>query len=195
MFGELPKLFDRNFVIGYFLPFAAFLAVSAVSIGLMGGFGLFPGLLTLSKADILVGTTIYGLVSWLGGVGLLATNRDIFRLMEGYKQFNPARLFAWIQKNRYRRLHRDRLSLDEQFKCYRDRKEEVPQELRNERNELMRREARQFPDQERWLLPTAFGNTIRAFEVYPRVMYGLEAIEGWIPEWGTVIEAINCQPL
>lgn len=26
---------------------------------------------------------------------------------------------------------------------------------------------------------TAFGNTIRAFEVYSRVMYGLESIQGW----------------
>jgi hypothetical protein len=36
-----------------------------------------------------------------------------------------------------------------------------------------------FPDDEKWVLPTALGNTIRAFEVYPRVMYGLEAIDGW----------------
>jgi hypothetical protein len=37
----------------------------------------------------------------------------------------------------------------------------------------------QFPDHDRWLLPTAFGNIIRAFEVYPRIMYGLESIQGW----------------
>ena len=43
----------------------------------------------------------------------------------------------------------------------------------------MLKRAMQFPDQERWLLPTAFGNAIRAFEVYPRVMYGLESVQGW----------------
>jgi hypothetical protein len=36
-----------------------------------------------------------------------------------------------------------------------------------------------FPDEEHLLLPTSFGNTLRAFEIYPRVMYGLEAIDGW----------------
>jgi hypothetical protein len=29
------------------------------------------------------------------------------------------------------------------------------------------------------LLPTSFGNAVRAFEVYPRVMYGLDDISGW----------------
>jgi hypothetical protein len=43
----------------------------------------------------------------------------------------------------------------------------------------MRRLAEEFPDQEDWLLPTPFGNIIRAFEVYPRVMYGIESIQGW----------------
>ena len=44
----------------------------------------------------------------------------------------------------------------------------------------MHQETIQFPDEEAWLLPTSFGNTIRAFEVYPRVMYGLDAIPGWL---------------
>ena len=29
------------------------------------------------------------------------------------------------------------------------------------------------------LLPTSFGNIIRVIEIYPRVMYGFESIEGW----------------
>ena len=37
----------------------------------------------------------------------------------------------------------------------------------------------QYPDDEFWLLPTSFGNSIRAFEVYSRIMYGIDAIEGW----------------
>jgi hypothetical protein len=28
-------------------------------------------------------------------------------------------------------------------------------------------------------LPTRFGNAIRSFEVYSRIIYGLEAIDGW----------------
>jgi hypothetical protein len=40
-------------------------------------------------------------------------------------------------------------------------------------------QASRFPDQESLLLPTAFGNTLRSFEIYPRMMYGMESIDGW----------------
>ena len=43
----------------------------------------------------------------------------------------------------------------------------------------MQKAAVRFPDDERWLLPTSFGNTVRAFEVYSRIMYGMDAIVGW----------------
>ncbi|HEY9663682.1 MAG TPA: hypothetical protein V6C65_34975, partial [Allocoleopsis sp.] len=43
---------------------------------------------------------------------------------------------------------------------------------------LKRSEVIKFPTKD-LLLPTAFGNTIRAFEIYPPQMYGLDAIEGW----------------
>jgi hypothetical protein len=43
----------------------------------------------------------------------------------------------------------------------------------------MRQLAEEFPDKEEYLLPTPFGNVLRSFEIYPRVMYGLEAIDGW----------------
>ena len=49
----------------------------------------------------------------------------------------------------------------------------------NKLNELSTKYAEMFPDHENWLLPTTFGNAIRAFEIYPRVMYGIEAIQGW----------------
>lgn len=52
-------------------------------------------------------------------------------------------------------------------------------ELRKERTELMEEMAQRYPDQVNFVLPTAFGNALRAFEVYPRVMYGFESIEGW----------------
>ena len=37
----------------------------------------------------------------LGGVLLLIVNRDLLRLMEGYEQFNPARLFRGKELRRY----------------------------------------------------------------------------------------------
>lgn len=56
---------------------------------------------------------------------------------------------------------------------------EFPDDRLMKRNRLKLEIVESFPDQERWLLPTSFGNTIRAFEVYPRVMYGIDSIIGW----------------
>jgi hypothetical protein len=39
--------------------------------------------------------------------------------------------------------------------------------------------ANRFDSGEEHILPTAFGNIIRAFEAYPRVMYGLDEVFAW----------------
>ncbi len=169
MFGELPKLFDRNFAIGYFLPIIAFVAAS---LGLISGFDLYSTLLPLFQTKLIIGTTIILLLSWLGGIVLLTLNRNILRLMEGYGWYNPYRLFAWIEKSHYRRLHRTISKLEMEY-------EDLSPKLKKKLNNSKEKAAIRFPDHERFLLPTAFGNTIRAFEVYSRVMYGLDAIPGW----------------
>jgi len=179
MFGQLPKLFDRNFATGYFLPVATFLSVSLI---VVNGFGLLPAVLdinTVGQVDVLVGSTLIGLLSWLGGICLLAMNRDILRLMEGYGHLNPARLLAVVERRRYRRIKQQISRLDEQYSSCITQDKVVPEDLRQERSQLMRKIVERFPDQEQWLLPTPFGNIIRAFEVYPRVMYGLDSIPGW----------------
>jgi hypothetical protein len=93
MFSKLPDLFERNFAVGFFLPIIAFLAASVC---LLDGCGLLQTLWvmdTASQFGVLVGTTFIGLVSWLGGVFLLVTNRAMIRFLEGYGRFNPLRLF------------------------------------------------------------------------------------------------------
>jgi hypothetical protein len=46
-------------------------------------------------------------------------------------------------------------------------------------SKLLNKYAQDYPDQIDDVLPTRFGNAIRAFEVYSGVIYGLEAIDGW----------------
>jgi hypothetical protein len=36
-----------------------------------------------------------------------------------------------------------------------------------------------YPDEESWVIATKFGNIMRAFEVYSRVVYGIDAIPAW----------------
>ncbi len=176
MFGELPKLFDRNFAVGFFLPIAIFITLSGL---ILSQYGFAPDFISYMARDLLVGTTVLGLLSWVGGILLLAVNRDLYRIMEGYGKYNPVKLFAWFEKRRYQKAVGELEKLDDEYReCYAVKKN-FPAKSRARRNEIMRKLAEEFPDKEEFLLPTPFGNVLRSFEIYPRVMYGLEAIDGW----------------
>lgn len=101
MFGKLPELFNRNFAVGFFLPVITF---NALSLWLGQKFMLITialNISTNSPVEVLVGTTIFGLLAWLSSIILLAVNRDIYRFMEGYGRLNPLQIFHWLERYRY----------------------------------------------------------------------------------------------
>jgi hypothetical protein len=182
MFGQLPNLFERNFIIGYFLPVVAFLIGTLV---LATTFEYFPPpvlatLLPLDQTEVLIGTTLFVLMSVFGAVVLLSLNQEVMGLMEGAGRYNPARIFLPYQRHGYRELQ----SRVHDKTDYISRSAENPDysaELsgaRRERAHLMWKLTTQYPDSGDQLLPTYFGNIIRAFEAYPRRMYGLESSQG-----------------
>lgn len=180
MFGELPKLFDRDFVIGYFLPMALFLVAT---LSLMAGYNLLPPLLSIvsqpTQLDLLLGTTLLGVASWLGAVVLLLLNRGLLRVIEGYGQFNPARLLRPLTLRSYKRLISERDTLKAQVDVYIAKGQDIPRETHTRLNTLLAKAAEQFPDREDLVLPTMFGNILRSFEIYPRAMYGIGGVIGW----------------
>jgi len=176
MFGELPKLFDRNFAVGFFLPVAIFITLSGV---ILSPYVFQVEISSFLEINLLVGTTVLGLLSWVGGIVLLAVNRDLYRFMEGYGTYNPMKLFGWFERNRYRATVEELEKLDDEYLDCIEAKKEFPAQSRKKRNKLMRRLAEEFPDQEELLLPTPFGNVLRSFETFPRVTYGLDSIPAW----------------
>jgi len=99
--------------------------------------------------------------------------------MEGYGRFHPAQLFAGGERKRFLALKAEYQKLDAAYDAKQAEGGATFIKHRARFDAVSKRLADRFPDEEHWLLPTALGNTIRAFEVYPRVMYGLEAIQGW----------------
>ncbi|NJN65907.1 MAG: hypothetical protein HC884_03915 [Chloroflexaceae bacterium] len=181
MFTKLPELFERNFLIGYFVPVLSFLVASLF---LLGEFGVLPPTLTTnltitSEVDALIGVTVIGLLTWVVSIFLLAMNRDIVRVIEGYGGWNPARVFAGLERRHYQRLCREISRLNEEYRACHDEGQLFPPQKHARLAQLLQERVGHFPDDAQWLLPTSFGNTIRAFEVYPRVMYGVDAIPGW----------------
>lgn len=176
MFSELPKLFDRNFAMAFLLPFVVF---SWLAVEILYLFGLSINLVSFVQVDLVVRTVIVFLVAWLGGILLLVTNQGLYRFLEGYGAWNPLRFFKKVEERRFERLVNRINELDEKFINALDRNGDILPEEKKERSGHMLEFAKRFPYKAEHLLPTPFGNTIRAFEVYSTMMYGLEAIDGW----------------
>jgi len=111
---------------------------------------------------------------------LFNMNTLVFRLFEGYP-WRDSIIGRWFTKResaRYCKAKSSKANLEtllntlpagsEQFK-------EVSKHLRAVAGIL----EKSFPDQDNLVLPTRFGNAIRAFEVYPRRQYRMAAIELW----------------
>ena len=176
MFAEIPKLLDKDFAIGYFLPVAIFSLGNILLLNFLGLGGISQ---VFSSNNPLIGTTMIGLLSWVGGILLMVTNREIVRILEGYGNLNFFSIFKWMETREYRKIQK---AIDEAENTILDLQENdiaVPPEVSSRRREMMLMQADQFPTSERWLMPTRFGNVIRSFETYSGQMYGLEAIQGW----------------
>jgi hypothetical protein len=175
VFAELPKFFDRDFVVGYFLPVAVFL-VSAI--GIATGFNLWPSLIPTLQTNLLVQTTVIVLVTWLLATTLVVSNRSILQLLEGYGDYNPLKLIR-RQYRRYDELTAQLARLVREYEDCRHNGRPFPQDSQADLSNKQREFAEHFPGEREWVLPTAFGNTIRAFESYSYVMYGVDPIMAW----------------
>ena len=181
MFSKIPGLLERNFLLGYLLPSSIWIIISSQLIKQFKGSSFLINFPQLVKLDpTLAITTVNGLLLvFVGGIFLLAINRELIRILEGYGKINPFRILYFLEKYKFNKIQLAIKTLDSQYlKCYHDR-ENFPSHLINKRAQLMMEAVVKFPDAEQWLLPTSFGNAIRAFEVYPRLMYGVDAIPAW----------------
>ena len=192
MWGELPKLFGKSFAIGYFLPSVTILLSL---LGVASAFGYYDRIVALlinnasgKSYNEWIGVAISIFILWIGGVALMALNRPIIRFFEGYNSYNPLQLLLPIKKRSFARtqaaideLRQERTAADRNGPSW-------PRSRQSLYAKYMLYFPSEFPDQEDHVLPTRFGNVIRAFEVYSRVIYGLEAIQGW-PRLVAVIPA------
>lgn len=169
MFSELPKLFDRNFAIAYFLPVSLFMIASASLLNLVG---YWSNMATVFTGNTLFDATLAAFAAWIVGIFLMVLNREIYRFLEGYGSYNPLKLLEKRTREQFKKKVNRIDWLDDNYS-------DLTVEQRAERTKLMKEVVESYPDKEALVLPTAFGNALRAFEVYPRVMYGFEGIEGW----------------
>jgi len=183
--GALTKLFSKSFAIGFLLPAAAFLLAV---FGILYLYGLADPLLSMTKYkdETAIQATLIFFVIWLCAVALLALNRPIVRVLQGYGPFNPFRLKGNIATGAYRKLNDKIATSREAISGAKKQKRDVDSKHSRTYADSLWKMAHEFPDEEATVLPTRFGNTIRAFEVYSRVIYGIESVYGWSRLMGVV---------
>ncbi len=178
MLSALPKLADRDFVLGFLLP--ALLAAAAASWAFPEASALAP-LRSLNVTDKQLSDLAYLTVGvWLAAVLLMAANHTLYRMLEGY--LPP---FAWVgvlrarQLRRFRALRAQHDALMAEWETAENEDKRFPIAKRRELERLRLSLLARYPDDEVHVLPTAFGNVLRAFEVYSREVYGADAIPLW----------------
>lgn len=136
-------------------------------------------LLQIMKANPTLGAGLIALAAWMMATLVLALNRPIIRIKEGYGTLNPAKLWARLELHRFRRLQKALQKIDDRYPTLMESDLSKKRTLLRQRRSISLLLSECFPDTEEHLLPTAFGNVVRAFEMYPQVMYGIEGISGW----------------
>lgn len=196
MFGELPKLLDRNFAIGFFLPAAL---IAALLWATLGAFGLAPPVAGIGGVDGLLGTAVAVGIVWLLSILLMAVNYPLLRILQGYGDWNPLRLRERRLRRRFEagplRTFERQAALD----AARAAGTMLPTMPATHAADL-RRAVELYPDDAGWVLGTGFGNRMRAAEVYARAVYGLDTVPAWprlqallSPEFRELINAAKAQ--
>jgi hypothetical protein len=174
VFASLPKLADKNFVIGFLLP---------VLIAGFAGVLLFRDTQPIQaiysivlEEKTLSDLTVAVLGVWSAAVVLVLFNYQIYRLLEGYS--GPLNQSAWIEshQNRYDDLAAYLTRMYPQiFPPPGTASAEVKREYFRRRLTFNTK----FPYRRDLVLPTHFGNAIRSFESYPHKVYGVDSIPVW----------------
>jgi hypothetical protein len=173
MLSALPKLADRIFVIGFFLPALLFaLALLALFSDVSP---LQEVLSSVAEKKNLENLVYFALAVWVLSVLLLMVNHLQYRVLEGYA-WPFDRILGSLKRERKRFLSRKRRfdRLNEEWDREKDRFQK-----HKEYAELEQFLVKSFPTKEENLLPTRFGNAIRAFEVYSSDVYGADSIPLW----------------
>ena len=164
--SELNKIFGRDFLIAFFVPALFFLLGTFFLLGL---FSVDTPLSHLNWRRPLEDTSFLVIVALIFAIFLQAVNREIFRMAEGYWPERLRRRLNGFHRSRFRKL------TDKVNELYNQEGEIDEQKF----NALSLRAAMKYPSTEAQVLPTSFGNAVRAYEDYPRAIYGFESINGW----------------
>jgi hypothetical protein len=176
MLSTIPKLADKAFIIGFLLPVIIFFAALLF---LFADLALVSDILKLLMSKDNIEKIVYlSLVVWWLSIVMMLLNHFLYQVVEGYKW--PISTFAQAWSHEMRRFERKRRRLKELQKEWKVAGDQFPDAFKCEHDDLLIELGTQFPSEHRLILPTRFGNSIRAFEDYSRQVYGADSIPLWV---------------
>jgi hypothetical protein len=178
MLSLLPKLADRAFIIGFVLPTVLFALSSSALFGDV--FDRSSGTIAVDASAFdpkgqLVDVLIKGIWVWLLAVLLMTLNHGLFRCLEGYVP--PLRYLKRRKLRAARRMVRLRAEVRKLGTLNRESSATLSEKRRFQ---AAMKELNGMPRDVHSIMPTRFGNAIRAFELYPRQVYGAAGVALWL---------------
>ena len=191
MLGTLPKLADKAFVLGFLLP--AFLFLISI-LALVSDLKTTKELADkLVQKDALETLALFVLLVWGLAILMMMLNHTQYRMLEGYLW--PLSKVKWLKTRQLAKFEK----LTARIEVLADKWESLSDEDRRQHNWL-RRHLVTSPTDKRFVLPTRFGNSIRAFEFYSNEVYGADSIPLWLrlatvipKEYQTALEDARAQ--
>jgi hypothetical protein len=178
MLSTIPRLADKAFVIGHLLPSIIFFAlVIFIFDDKLSYYDVHSALMEKGDVKIIVYISI---IIWVGATLLLILNNVLIKGLEGYIWPFSAIFSAVSQeKQRYDRKFARFSELEEQWRSSKKSGDPFPDNLKEEYDAILMDLVTCFPARH-LILPTRFGNAMRAFEDYSRQVYGADAIPLWV---------------
>ncbi|MCW2306111.1 hypothetical protein [Rhodobium gokarnense] len=174
MLGSLPKLADKAFIIGFLLPSVLF-AVALTTI-----FSDVPEVAAAAKAmaqeKALENFVYLAVAVWLFAVLLSLVNTILFKILEGY----TLPFAAPLEKRAKARFDALKARIKTLGDAWIAAGDTYPPDKQKDYDDALFEFVTTFPSDRDKVLPTRFGNAIRAFEDYPRQVYSADSIPLWI---------------
>jgi hypothetical protein len=179
MLSTLPKLADKTFIIGFFLPTLLF---AVAGLGLFSDFSIVREFLDDASKSEIAGRLVFLLLGlWSLSILMMVANHHLYQVLEGYRwpvcKFGTRREFGRFKASYdpFKELSNDWLAAKQAIPP-----RPYPTNLQREYDRLRKFLVTDFPEDPELLLPTRFGNAIRAFETYSQKVYGADSIPLWL---------------
>ncbi len=191
--------FGGNFLVAAFVPSLAFVTASILLVG-----PVVP-LDVLTRVQFLLGPIGEKNIGWaiflvavIIGFTLASLNTYIYKLFEGYVLIKQLSFLRSVEIKRARQLRGKRDVINQKIGQLEQRidtwkKAKMPrrsekersliqtriQNLKAERDTISAEYDQMYPPYDNLILPTRFGNILRASETYPRIRWGIDAVTMW----------------